>query len=151
MTQISYSVLIIPFYSLQNETRYCLFQQAVTGRWQFIEDSGEWGETPEKTAERAAWQAAGYTYETEMKPLACLHYKRQQNLQMGQGWGLEDTKIPEYAFALRAKGEQITLSPAYMANSWLDFSTAMSLLQTQNSQLALRELACCLAKEKRNG
>ncbi len=141
MARAKYQVLVIPYMVCDKAIRYALFHRSDMAIWQFVAGGGEDGETPLQSAKREAFEEAGISPGNAYAPLetcCCIStegFKKYRSL-----WGEECLVIPEYSFAVKLGGAELTLSGEHTAYEWVDYATAKQRLKYDSNRVALWEL-----------
>jgi dATP pyrophosphohydrolase len=120
---------------------YALFRRNSQdgGYWQAIAGGGEEGETPMQAARREAFEEARLPASLAYLELDSLASIPICNFKDNDRWpGLY--VIPEYAFAVDAKGVDIVLSNEHSECRWLGYEKALELLHWDSNRTALWEL-----------
>lgn len=135
-------VLVIPFALTAAGPRFGVFHRADMDVWQFIAGGAEDGETPLQAARREAFEEAAVPSEAPFYALdsrGCVpaNLFRKDCVR----WGERCFVVPEIAFAVLTRPEDIALSHEHTAVVWLDEAAAAERLRYDSNRTALWELA----------
>ena len=135
-----YQVLVLP-YRRGDRQPYCIFKRSDTARWQFIAGGGE--EEDASTfisAKREALEEANIPWEAAYTQLETVSSISTEHFPARLHWGEDCLVIPEYAFAVEAVDDVISLSDEHTAYEWVDYPTAVNRLEYDSNKVALWEL-----------
>ncbi|MFN2132795.1 MAG: methyltransferase domain-containing protein [Anaerolineae bacterium] len=119
---------------------YALLKRADLGFWQGVTGGGEDDETPIEAARRETREetglspAAPFLQLDTVEPIPAYHFGHSQL------WGEDVYIVPQYAFGVEVKDEQLVLSPEHTAYRWLRYAEAYRLLEFDGNRTALWEL-----------
>ncbi len=150
MPRAKFQVLVIPFILEAEQIKYCVFKRADMGIWQFIAGGGEADETLLEAAQREANEEAGIAYEQcyytldslGSIPIDCFREEDRKR------WGEDCFIVPEYSFAVKLEGEELSLSREHIEYKWLGYGEARKLLRYDSNKTALGELNARIKKNK---
>ena len=134
-------VLIIPFTITEDGVRVGVLHRADMEAWQFISGGAEDDETPVQAARRECFEEANLPPDAPLYALDSRASLPSVIYRASQYWDRRCLVVPEYAFAIEARPEQITLSEEHNAIEWLDESAAAARLTYDSNRTALWELA----------
>ncbi|MCH5287739.1 MAG: NUDIX pyrophosphatase [Christensenellaceae bacterium] len=135
-------VLILPFTQTPDGLRVGVLHRSDMDAWQFISGGAEDDETPVQAARRECREEANLSADAPL-------YALDSRATVPSGifrkdcarWGERCFVVPEYAFAIEARPEQIVLSHEHIAIEWLDEASAAARLTYDSNRTALWELA----------
>lgn len=134
-----YQVLVIPFKRTENKVQFCIFKREDMNVWQGIAGGGEEGETFLETAKREFYEESNIKTDNIIalysnSTIPSYHFKEAIN------WGNDFYVVPEYAFAVELKNEEILLSDEHKSYKWVSYEEANKLLEWDSNITALWEL-----------
>ena len=134
--------LIIPFAVTAEGLRVGVLKRSDMNAWQFISGGAEDDETPVQAARRECSEEANLPpdaplYALDSRCSIPANVYRRDYVR----WGRNCFVVPEYAFAIEARPEEIVLSGEHTAIEWLDEATAAARLTYDSNRTALWELA----------
>lgn len=136
-----YQVLIFLYtFSEKNEIKYCILKRKDLKVWQGIAGGGEDKELPLQTAKRETFEEAGI----EISEDSFIKLNSIANISVeaigGPIWGKDILEVPEYAFGLEVKSQEIKINNEHTEYKWLSYSQALSKLEWESNKNALLEL-----------
>jgi len=141
MARAPYNVLVYLYRRTGDGTfEYALFKRADLGFWQGVTGGGEDAETPIEAARRETREETGlspvasFLQLDTVEPIPAYHFGHSQL------WGEDVYIVPQYAFGVEVKDEQLILSPEHTAYRWLRYAEAYRLLEFDGNRTALWEL-----------
>lgn len=141
MARAPYNVLVYLYRRTGDGTfEYALFKRADLGFWQGVTGGGEDDETPIEAARRETREETGlspvasFLQLDTVEPIPAYHFGHSQL------WGEDVYIVPQYAFGVEVKDEQLILSPEHTAYRWLRYAEAYRLLEFDGNRTALWEL-----------
>lgn len=146
MGRAKFQVLVIPFFRAGGKIKYCVFERKnPLCQYQFIAGGGEGKETPVQAAARESFEEAGIKSEDFIALTSLCHiptyiFSEKQRKE----WGKSVFVIPEYAFAVELKSENIILSAEHISFRWDTYDEAVLKLKWDSNKTALYELDCVL-------
>ncbi len=136
-----YQVLVLPYRRESSTYRYCIFKRSDMDLWQFIAGGGEAADdTVLASAKREAFEEACIAMEANYTKLETQCSISTEHFQARALWGDECLVIPEYAFAVEVKREDIRISKEHTVFAWVDYTTACQRLTYDSNKVALWEL-----------
>ncbi len=146
MARAPYQVLVLPFRTTHVGGReYAVFWRADGAGWQGIAGGGEGDETPAEAARREFTEEAGVQPQHPLLALDSLASIPAHHFEAAAAWGPDVWAVPEYAFAVDATAQELTLSHEHGSLKWLSFLQALERLTWESNRAALRELERRLA------
>jgi len=141
MGRAKYQVLVIPYIIQDNIKKYAIFHRSDMQIWQFISGGGEDGETPLQSAKREAFEEAGISADNQYYSLeTCCSISTDCFNAHRKIWGVECLVIPEYAFAVNVRTDEMKLSDEHTNYEWLDYEKAKQKLRYDSNKVALWEV-----------
>ena len=141
MPRAKFQVLIIPYrIDANGQTQYLLFKRSDTDDWQWIAGGGENEETPEQAACRELFEESNIYNATDLIRLDSVASIPAIHFADFHFWGNDVYVVPEYAFGIEIKNEEIYLSKEHRDCVWLDYEKAQKHLKWDSNKTALWEL-----------
>lgn len=142
MARAPFQVLILPYYRIDENIEYAIFQRIESsgGYWQGLAGGGEEGETPLEAARREAQEEAGIPVESRYVVLDAITKVSVEGVVGTLLWGEDVLVIPEYCFGVELTNKQITLSREHAEYRWVHYDAAIDLLNWDSNKIALWEL-----------
>jgi dATP pyrophosphohydrolase len=141
MKRAPFQVLVIPFRALSTvELEYCILKRADMDAWQWVAGGGFEGEAPHFAARREAEEEAGLPFDSPLFNLDTKCSIPKSSFQDCENWSQETYVIPEYAFAMDCRDNQIELCAEHTEFLWGDCRTVMTRLTWDSNKTALWEL-----------
>ena len=136
-----FNVLVLPYIKKQGKTQYCIFKRKDMQIWQFIAGGGEDGEMPESAAKREIYEESGISNIsirrlTTMTYVPAFHFSDKSR----KVWGQNVLVIPVYCFSICVDDFEITLSEEHTEHRWVDYESAVKLLNFDVDKTAVWEL-----------
>lgn len=145
-------VLIFPYYIDKNQAiLYALFRRpkATGGFWQAIAGGVQQGETVFMAARREAHEEAGITSSGRFVILRSNASIPVTGITGEFTWGPDILTAQEYSFGVQVTDKNLRLSDEHIEYQWVDYDTALSLLEFDSNKHALWELNERLLRESR--
>lgn len=136
-----YQVLVILYKQNKGKILYGIFYRNSHPVWQFISGGGEDNETPIETVVREVKEETLVNIDKEkINKLDSKSTIPVVNITGEYTWGKNVYVIPEYTFAIDAKGFDIKLSNEHREYKWVEYDEAMEKLRYDSNKNALWEL-----------
>lgn len=136
-----YQTLTILYKNEENKILFGIFYRNSHPMWQFISGGGEDKETPIETVIREIREETSIIIDKEkIQQLDAKATIPVVNVTGEYTWGQEVFVVPEYAFAVEIKNDDIVLSSELKEYRWVEYDEAMRLLKYDSNKTALWEL-----------
>lgn len=136
-----YQTLTILYKNEENKILFGIFYRNSHPMWQFISGGGEDKETPIETVIREIREETSIIIDKEkIQQLDAKSTIPVVNVTGEYTWGQEVFVVPEYAFAVEIKNDDIVLSSEHKEYRWVEYDEAMRLLKYDSNKTALWEL-----------
>lgn len=136
-----YQTLTILYKNKENKILFGIFYRNSHPMWQFISGGGEDKETPIETVIREIREETSIIIDKEkIQQLDAKSTIPVVNVTGEYTWGQEVFVVPEYAFAVEIKNDDIVLSSEHKEYRWVEYDEAMRLLKYDSNKTALWEL-----------
>ena len=136
-----YQTLTILYKNEENKILFGIFYRNSHPMWQFISGGGEDKETPIETVIREIREETSIIIDKEkIRQLDAKATIPVVNVTGEYTWGQEVFVVPEYAFAVEIKNDDIILSNEHKEYRWVEYDEAMRLLKYDSNKTALWEL-----------
>lgn len=136
-----YQTLTILYRREENKILFGIFYRNSHPMWQFISGGGEDKEIPIETVIREIREETSIIIDKEkIRQLDAKATIPVVNVTGEYTWGQEVFVVPEYAFAVEIKNDDIILSNEHKEYRWVEYDEAMRLLKYDSNKTALWEL-----------
>jgi len=130
-----FQVILVGF--IRNEDKFLILQRSDSKIWQFVSGGGEDNETPKEAAIREFYEEAGIKVENvtqldAMNTIPSYIYKEHRDKK-------ELFVVPEYAFAVELKDENIYLSEEHDKFEFLTYEACFEKLKYDSNRTAMYE------------
>jgi len=150
--RMPFQVIVFPYYIEDNRTiTYALFRRpkAAGGYWQAIAGGVQQGESVFMAAGREAYEEAGIEPDTPLVMLRSNASLPVTRITDAFTWGRDVLTVQEYSFGIPVTNKRLTLSDEHVEYQWVDYDTALTLLEFDSNKHALHELNELIMKQSR--
>ena len=131
-----YQTLTILYKNEENKILFGIFYRNSHPMWQFISGGGEDKETPIETVIREIREETSIIIDKEkIQQLDAKATIPVVNVTGEYTWGQEVFVVPEYAFAVEIKNDDIVLSSELKEYRWVEYDEAMRLLKYDSNKI----------------
>ncbi|MCH4888273.1 NUDIX domain-containing protein [Acidaminobacter sp. JC074] len=143
-----YQVLVIPFLKKDNDYSFAIFSRADMDCFQWIAGGGEdFDASILDAAKRECLEEAGISDKHDFLRLDTVT-SIPVSIFGEFPWGDHVYVIPEYAFGVELKDENLFLSKEHKSYKWVSYQEAIDLLKYDSNRTALWELMTRVSKNK---